>query len=297
MKIILNSKKTKETALWLFFVGPIFILFTMFFFVPIISGIVYSFTDWDAINSDFNFVGLKNYIFALSIDTDFVASLGRTFYLAFFNVVLTNVLAMLFASALVSNFKHNNKIRTAIFLPNVISMVICGFIWQVMFTKIIGKFGVATGLGFLDRSWLGDPDTVLFSILLVSLWYGVGYVMTIDIAALQSVNESLIEAASLEGANGWQTFWKVKLPVILPTVMVGVFMNVSGSLKMFDLVFSLTGGGPGRASELAMLNVYREAYQFNNYGLGSAKAVILSVIIIAITIFQFRITAKNEVEM
>lgn len=291
------SRNKDRILLWLIFVGPIFILFTVFFTVPIVRGIVFSFTDWDAVNSDYNFIGFKNFIYAFTKDSDYIKSIGRTFYLALFNVIFTNVFAMVIALFLTTDFRLNNGYRTVIFLPNVISMVICGFIWQVIFTKIMVKASALPGLWFLDQSWLGNADLVLFSILIVSLWYGLGYIMVIDIAALQSVDFSLVESAIIEGANTWKIFWKIKFPLILPTVMVGFFMNVSGSLKMFDLVFSLTGGGPGKASELTMLNIYREAYQFNNYGYGSAKAVILAVIIIILTIVQLKITSRKEVEL
>jgi len=264
--------------------------------MPLLQGIYYSFTDWNSINPNASFVGLKNYIRIFTRDNAFQASLGRTFYFAVVNVFFTNLLAMLLAIALTSKFTGRNIFRAGIFLPNVLSMVICGFIWQFMFTKIFVNVADATGLRFLDQSWLGNPNIVIYSIVLVSLWQGVGYIMTIYIAGLQGIDDNLIEAANIEGANGFQTFFMIKLPVMLPTVTVGVFMNVSGSLRIFDIVYSLTGGGPGKASEVAMLDIYREAYVNNNYGYGSAKAVLLSAIIILITALQLRFTSKREVK-
>ncbi|MBS3970413.1 MAG: sugar ABC transporter permease, partial [Clostridia bacterium] len=228
---------------------------------------------------------------------NFMDSINRTFYIALINVFLTNVLAMTFAIALTSSFKLNNLFRAVIFLPNVISMVISGFIWQFMFTRISTSAYKATGLELFNVSWLGDTQNVIYAIVIVSLWQGLGYIMTIYIAGLMGVDESLVEAAEIDGASGWQVFFRIKLPVMLPVITVGAFLNIAGSLKIFDIIYSLTGGGPGRASEVAMLNIYREAFVFNRFGYGTAKAVILSIIIILITIIQLRITSRKEVDM
>lgn len=286
----------KEVKSFLIFVGPMLFLFFLFFTLPLLEGIYYSFTNWNSINPEASFIGLDNYIRIFTRDSAFQASLGRTFHFTVVNVFFTNLLAMLLAIALTSKFTGRNIFRAGIFLPNVLSMVICGFIWQFMFTKIFVNVADATGLTFLDQSWLGNPDIVIYSIVLVSLWQGVGYIMTIYIAGLQGIDDNLIEAAHIEGANGLQTFFRIKLPVMLPTVTVGVFMNVSGSLRIFDIVYSLTGGGPGNSSEVAMLDIYREAYVNNNYGYGSAKAVLLSAIIVLITALQLRFTSKREVK-
>ncbi len=289
-----SGQRENRFEFWLF-VGPVFVLFTILFVLPLVQGVYYSLTNWDAINPNVTFVGLKNYIKIFTVDPYFLPALGRTFYFAVLNVFFVNVLAMLFALALTSNFKANNLYRSAIFIPNVISMVISGFIWQFMFTKIFPQAAQAVPfLGFLDQSWLSNVNLVMFSIVIVSVWQGTGYIMTIYIAGLQGMDQGLVEAATIDGANIWQTFWRVKLPSILPTVAVGAFMNISGSLKIFDIVYSLTNGGPGRASEVAMLEIYREAYQYRNFGYACAKAFLLAAVIILITIIQQRVTRGRE---
>jgi len=282
---------------YIVFIGPAFVLFTLFFIYPLLGGLYYSFTDWDAASTQINMVGFKNYANLFTNDPNFMDSINRTFYIALINVFLTNVLAMTFAIALTSSFKLNNLFRAVIFLPNVISMVISGFIWQFMFTRISTSAYKATGLELFNVSWLGDTQNVIYAIVIVSLWQGLGYIMTIYIAGLMGVDESLVEAAEIDGASGWQVFFRIKLPVMLPVITVGAFLNIAGSLKIFDIIYSLTGGGPGRASEVAMLNIYREAFVFNRFGYGTAKAVILSIIIILITIIQLRITSRKEVDM
>jgi len=277
------------------FIGPIFIIFTILFIVPFVQGIYYAFTDWDAINPEMHFVGLKNFIKIFTIDSTFLPAMGRTIFFVTLNFFGVNVLAMLFAIALTNKFRFNNIIRSAIFLPNVISMVIAGFIWQFMYLKVIPQVAEEVSfLSFLDQNWLSDPGLVMISVVIVSVWQGTGYIMTIYIAGLQGLDESQIEAARLDGANGWQLFWKVKLPGVLPAVAVGAFMNVAGSFKIFDTVYSLTSGGPGHSSEVAMLELYREAYVSKNFGYACAKAVILAIVIIIVTVCQMYVTSEKK---
>ncbi len=292
------DKYGRNAVLNLCFLGPCYILFTVFFINPMIQSIYFSFTNWNAIDPSFSMVGLQNYINIFTVDTGFLPALGRTFFFAFFNVLFTNVLAMLFGVALTTKFRFNNMFRSAIFIPNVIAMVVTGFIWQFMFLNVFPTVAETMPIpfGFLDISWLSDPSIVMFSVVIVSVWQGVGYIMTIYIAGLVTVDESMLEAATIDGASGWTTFWRIKLPAILPTVGVGAFLNVAGSFKIFDIVYALTSGGPGESSTVAMLDIFREAYMFRNFGYASAKAVILSIIIILITLIQFKITSKSEVD-
>lgn len=291
----IGKKQMKVDSIFdfLLFCGPALILFTLFFTYPLFQGILYSFTDWDGIGA-IHYIGLSNYTSLLQ-DVNFKDSLMRTFYIAAINVFLVNVLAMLFALALTTHFKLNTLIRAVIFLPTMISMVIAGFIWKFMFTQISRTIYQVTGIGMFNQSWLGDGDIVLRAVIIVSVWHGLGVIMTIYIAGLMGVNESVIEAAKIDGANFWSLFFKIKLPLMLPIVAVGAFLNLSGSLKMFDTIFSLTGGGPGNASEVAMLNVYREAFIYRNFGYGSAKAVVLALIIVVVTVLQLRLTSGKEV--
>ena len=184
-----------------------------------------------------------------------------------------------------------------IFMPYMISMVVCGFVWRFMFTNIAENVAEVTGFEFINQSWLGDPKIVIYSIVIVSTWWIAGYIMTIYIAGILSIDTSLIEAGDIDGCNAWQSFFRVKLPLMMPVVTVGVFLSISYSLKIFDTIYSLTGGGPGKASEVVMLNLYRDAFVYNRYGYGTAKAIILTLIIVIITFIQMRITsAKGNTE-
>ncbi len=298
MKSKLLSKENRK-HIWdiLLFLGPSFLLYSLFFTIPLIQGVYYSLTDWNGVSEQVNFVGLSNYIGIFTNDEGFLNAMQITIYIAMFSVLLTNFLAMLFAIALTTDKKINSFFRTVIFLPNVISMVISGFIWKFMFSQIFMNIYKTTGVEFFNNDWLGDARLVIYAVIIVTLWQGIGYVMIIYIAALLSFDLSVVEASLIDGASKVQCFFKIKLPLMLPTVLVGVFLTVSGSLKVFDTVYPLTGGGPGRASEVAMLNIYREAYVFNHPNFACAKAVLLSILIIAITIVQLKFSSNREVEV
>jgi raffinose/stachyose/melibiose transport system permease protein len=182
-------------------------------------------------------------------------------------------------------------------MPNMISLIIGGFMWMFIFTKVLPSIVERTGLGFLDQSWIGDPNYSFYSILILSLWGGVGYLMVIYIAALQGIPQQLKEAAAIDGANPIQIFRYITLPMIFPALTIGLFLTLNSSFKVFDAVFALTGGGPGRATQVISLNIFEEAFNFSNrYGYASAKAMILFVIIFLITIVQLWVMKKREVE-
>ncbi len=281
----------------LLFIGPIFIVYTLLFMLPFFEGLYYSFTNWNGIDPHTSFIGLRNYVEMFTEDEYFIDSLRRTFVIAGVSVVFINVFAMLFALALTARTRVNNLWRAMLFMPYMISMVVSGFIWRFMYSNIAESVANTTGLGFLNQSWLGDPNLVIYSIVIVNVWWLTGYVMTIYIAGVLSIDQSLIEAGEIDGCSSWQSYFKIKLPLMMPVVTVGIFLSISYSLKIFDTIYSLTGGGPGKASEVVMLNLYRDAFVHNQYGYGTAKAMVLTVIIILITFIQMKVTrSKGENE-
>jgi raffinose/stachyose/melibiose transport system permease protein len=258
-----------------------------------IGGMYYSFTDWSGIFGTQIFNGLDNYkkIFQ---DAAFFNSLKITAIFVFWNCLLTNILAMLFAIVLSDNSKRNNISKMILFTPNVISLVVTGFIWQFLLSRVFNQIYDQSGISLFGISFLGSPDIVIYSCVLVSLWAGIGYIMVIYIAALQGVDQSHVEAAIIDGCGTWRLFWQVKLPEILPTVSVGLFINISGSIKVYDLIYALTQGGPGGSSELVMLNIYNEAFERQNAGYANTKAMIVTAIIILITLLQLKLTKKRK---
>lgn len=262
--------------------------------MPLIQGVYYSMTNWKTTSQNAAFIGLKNYKDLFFEDPYFLRSLGVTLKFTALNVLFTNILAILLALYFSSQKREKKLLKSVIFMPNMISMVVAGFIWVFMFGQIIPFLFEKTQWFVFKVSWLGNENWVIWALVIVSLWHGVGYLMTIYIAGFQGIDSSLVEAASIDGANNIQLLIKIKLPLILPIFSVGLFINIAGSLKIFDIVMSLTAGGPGRASEVVMLNIYREAFVNNNMGYGSAKATVLSIIIILIVLFQFKLTREES---
>ena len=208
---------------------------------PFFEGLYYSFTNWNGVDPKVNFIGLKNYIEMFTRDEYFLPSLQRTFIIAVLNVALVNILAMIFALALTTEGRLNNLWRAMVFMPYMISMVVCGFIWRFMLTNIVENLAEVTGMEFINQSWLGDPNIVIYSIVMVSTWWIAGYIMTIYIAGILSIDQSLIEAGEIDGCNTQQSFFKIKLPLMMPVVTVGVFLSISYSLKIFDTIYSQIG--------------------------------------------------------
>lgn len=292
------SKSWKQRSILLAFVFPALLFYSVFMLAPAIGGIWYSLTDWNGLNPSYKLVGFANYIEALTDDPIYLKSVFFTLKYVMFMVVLQNAFALLLAVLVESRRRSKVWFRTIFMMPNMMSMIIGGFMWMFIFTKVLPYIANHTILHFLDRSWIGDPGYSFYAILIVALWGGVGYLMIIYIAALQGVPQNLKEAAAIDGANKIQTFWRVTLPMILPAVTIGIFVTLNSSFKVFDVVYALTGGGPGRATQVIALNILEEAFYRNNrYGYASAKAMILFVIVCLITLVQLRLMKRREVEV
>ncbi|WP_028563853.1 carbohydrate ABC transporter permease [Paenibacillus pinihumi] len=290
-------KNTRKTLYLFYFVAPALLLYTVFMLIPTIGGMFYSITDWNGLNRNYNFVGFANFIEAIKEDPDFLNSLWFTLKYVVVMVVLQNALALLLAVFIESRTRFKGFFRTVFFMPNMISVIISAFMWTFVFTTVLPQLAEKTMMTFLDQSWIGDPRFSFFSIVIVSLWNGVGYMMIIYLAGLQGVPQSLKEAAVIDGANPFQQFRHITLPMITHAITICFFLTLNGAFKVFEVVFGLTGGGPGRATQVITMNIYEEAFSNNfRYGYASAKSVILFVIVLIITLIQIRITKRNEVE-
>jgi raffinose/stachyose/melibiose transport system permease protein len=213
-------------------------------------------------------------------------------------VVLQNLIALFLALIIESIRKGKRFLRTIFFFPNMISMIIGGFIWMFIFTRVFPQIADFTGILLFNESWIGNPQYSFYSILILSLWGSVGYLMIIYIAALQGIPKTLLEAAIIDGASRFQVIWHVVRPLIMNSITIGIFISLSSSFKVFDQVFALTGGGPGTATQVVSINIYMEAFALRSrYGYASAKAIVLFLTILAITGVQLVIMKRKEVEM
>ena len=230
-------------------------------------------------------VGLKNYI-RLFHDEKFKEVIGFTLFYTFFNMLLINVIALLLALALDSKIKHKRSLRTMFFLPNVVSLIIVAYIWSFIFREGFGALGW--------KNWLVYENTAPWAIVLTSVWQGVGYIMIIYLAGLQSIPTDILEVASIDGANNWQRFTNITLPLLAPSMTISFFITLTNSLKCFEIMLALTNGANKTTS--FVLNVYFEAFKQERVGYSTAQAIILLLIIMTISIVQLSIMKKKELQ-
>lgn len=291
------SKKSKANISLLLFTAPALLVYLIFKLWPAISGIAYSMTDWNGLNREYEFILFDNFA-EIFQDTNFWQSMLFTLKYVLVMVVAANVIALLLAVAIESRKKAKGLFRTLFYMPNMISMIIGGFMWSFIFTKVLYYMADNWGLSFLDKSWIGDPQYAFVAIIIVSVWGSVGYLMIIYMAGLQGVPTELKESAGLDGANGWQVFWQITLPMIRPALTICLFWTLNSAFQVFDVIYSLTGGGPGRATQSVALNIYEEAFAGNiRYGYATAKSTVLFVIVLLITIVQLNAMKGKEHEL
>lgn len=275
------------------FLAPVLIALFCVVILPLLFGVYYSFTEWDGVTIA-QFVGFENYI-AVFKDKNFLNALWFTTKFAIVSIILINVIGLSLALVVTQKFKGNNLLRTIFFMPNLIGGLILGFIWQFIFVKVFATLGDVFHIESL-KIWLSTTQTGFWALVIVMCWQMSGYIMVIYISYLQNVDESLLEAASLDGATAWQKFWQIKFPMIMPGFTVSLFMTLSNCFKLYDQNLSLTGGGPYNSTQMAAMNIYNTAFGQNKMGYAQAKAIIFFIIVAVISLTQVYLTQKKEVE-
>lgn len=291
------KKKLNRTLVFAGFVLPAFAAILLSVEIPFLMSVVYSFTKWNGLDRVPLFVGLANYRELLLDDPAMMSALGFTLSLTAIKVLITNVVALLLAVLLDGPIRGKNALRAAFYIPNIVSLIVIGYIWRFIFSRGFDSFHELTGAGVFMLSWLGDADMAFLSVLIVSIWQSLGFYLVIYIAGLQTVPRDLIEAAMIDGARPASQFLRITIPLIMPSITVAVFHSLSNGLKAFDVIFSLTNGGPGNATTSIALDIYRTAFIQSRFGYGTAKSVILFLLILLITFFQIRMFKSREVEV
>lgn len=286
--------KRKQTGFWLF-IFPALFAFVLVVLVPAVKGFYYSFTNWNGIGKNAAFVGVSNYIGLLK-DTGFWNSFLFTFVFAICAVISINVVGFGLAVLVTNKIKGSNIARTVFFMPNLIGGILLGFTWQFIFVSIFEALGKVTGFTWL-QGWLSDQKTGFIGMLIVLTWQLAGYMMIIYIAQLESIPDSYIEAAKIDGATSFQTFIKIKLPLVVPAFTIGLFLSISDSFKMFDQNLALTAGGPGSSTEMIALNIYNTAFKESKLGVAQSKAVVFLIVVVVISLTQLYLSKRKEVEM
>ena len=271
------------------FVLPTLLAFIIGFVIPFAEGLYLSFCQFTTVKNA-KFIGIGNYQRAFS-DASFLNSFGFTVKYAVVAIILINVIALGLALLLTRNLKGTNIFRTIFFMPNLIGGIVLGYIWQILINCVLSL----TGLPLL----MLNSDAGYWGLIILTGWQQIGYMMIIYIAGLQNVPDDLTEAASIDGANSWTTFWKVKLPMIMSSITVCVFLTLTNSFKLFDQNLALTGGEPNHLTEMLALNIYDTFYARAGAqwkGLGQAKAVMFCLLVVAISFAQLKATRSKEVQ-
>ncbi len=272
------------------FLAPGLLLFAAFRLYPLLDGLRLSFTNARLGRTQYAWVGLANYERLLE-DTRFHASLWNT---AFYTVASTlPVLAIPLALAIALNrgVALRTWLRSAFFFPFTLSVVTVGLTWLWLLDPVVGPFNYyLRSLGFPVRSWLADPSTAMWTIILTTVWWVAGYYLVIYLAGLQDIPRELYEAAAIDGATGWRSFWAITLPLLRPVLLFVFVTHIIGSFQIFGQVFILTQGGPGDATRTAVQHLYETAFQnFFHFGSASAMAWVLFAVIVGFSLLQFRV--------
>ena len=271
------------------FVLPTLIAFTIGFLAPFVLGVYLSFCKFTTV-TDAKFIGLSNYV-KIPGDGDFLHSLWFTALFTIVTVLLINIFAFAVAMLLTKNIKGTNIFRTVIFMPNLIGGIVLGYIWQTLLDGLLSKWGQPLLSLSAKNGFIG--------MLILLMWQQIGYMMIIYIAGLNNVSPDLIEAAQIDGATSRQILFKIKIPMIMPSVTICTFLTLTNGFKMFDQNLSLTGGDPGKQSQLLALNIYDTFYARSGpqwKGIGQAKAVVFFVLVVVIALIQLRATSSKEVQ-
>ena len=274
---------------------PIVILFFLFNTLPLITGAVYSFTNYRGYGS-FDFVGLRNYI-GLFSDERVLHSYLFTFKYAIAGTILINVLSLLLAMGLNSRIRCKSLLRGVYFVPNILGGLIVGYIFSFIFTYIIPAVGKAMHIGFLENSILASEKYAWIGVLIVGVWQAVAMNTIIYISGLQTVPADIYEAGMIDGANPWQKFWKLTFPMLLPFVSINLILSTKNMMMVFDQIMSLTKGGPAQSTESISYLIYKNGMDGGQFGFQSANAVIFFIVIVAFSIIQMKITGKKEEQL
>ena len=268
------------------FVLPTLIAFSFAFIIPFVMGVYLSFCKFKTITNA-QFVGLDNYI-KIFADKDFVNAFGFTLKFSVVSIVTINVFAFILALALTRKIKGTNLFRTVFFMPNLIGGIILGYIWQQMINAVLLKY---------ETTLVANPTYGFWGLIILRNWQMIGYMMIIYVAGLQNVPTDLIEAAEIDGATSLQTLFKVKIPMVMPSITICLFLTVSNSFKLFDQNLALTAGAPSKKTAMLALDIYNTFYGRSGFeGVGQAKAVLFFIVVAVIALGQLVLTRRKEVE-
>lgn len=292
-----KKRKFDTTAFW--FIAPAFVLFTVFLIIPTVSSLYYSLTSWDGINPNIKFIGIANYV-EIFTSARFGNALKNTALLTVVISICENVLALALALLVDSVCRAKNLFRAIFYVPVILSGVVSGFIWKIMYSYNFGPINKVLdmiGLAALKQDWLGNAKIAIWAVAVVMIWKNAGYYMIIYLAALQGVPQDVMEAASIDGATALQRFRHITIPLISGSFTICFTLSLINGLKVFDQIAVMTDGGPGFATETIVYLLYRSGFGEGRQGFGTAVGVVLLCIILVLNTAQSAFLRKREVQL
>jgi ABC-type sugar transport system permease subunit len=297
MKTRRLSRDNRNRLTALGFLAPNLLGFLVFTLIPIGIGIGMSFFRWDGANEPV-FIGLRNFA-RLFTDSKFGNAMRVTLLYTLLTVPVTIVLSLFIASLLTAKIRLTSAFRSVFFFPYIASIVAVAIVWQFLYHAELGpinEFLRAIGIAEPPR-WTSSKDTAIYAVAIMSIWRSVGYYMVLFIAGLVGIPPSLYEAGAIDGANSWQKFWHITLPMLSPTTFFVVIISIINSFQAFTPIYIMTGGGPGTATQVLVFRIYEEAFVLSGFGYASAMALALLLMVLVFTVFQFRWQEKNVAYM
>ena len=281
-------------------VAPAILVFGFVVLIPAVANTILSFASWSGTDT-LEFIGLENYFRAFR-DEIYLMAYRNTFVYILLTLLLEVVVGLVLAGLVTMSGRRTTFYRVAFFVPVTLPMIVIAILWSFVYSDDIGLINSAlrgAGLDSLTRVWLGDPNTALLAISIVSGWIYAGFYMAIFYAALQRIPKHLIEAAVLDGASQWRVFWSVKVPLIRPMIEVAVLLCITGAFQSFDLFYVMTNGGPDHATEIITTYLVEVVFRYRDLGYGAALSTIMTVVVVAIALVLVRMRARggsNDIE-
>lgn len=287
-RVLLNTKR-RVRLLPYFFMLPAFILLLLLFVVPFICNVLISLTDWNGINLKFNFIGLQNYISMFRENSIFQVLMNNLKFLLIL-VLIQNFIALIVSLLLYEAPVGKVFFKAVVFIPTLLSMVAVSFMWTYMLDPINGVlyklFDVLHLSGLSNIMWLGDERIIVYVLAIISMWQWTGWNVVIYLAGLTSIPKDLYESCEIDGASFLARLRHITIPMLAPAFSVNIIMSTIGALKIFDLPFIMTKGGPGHSSETIAITIYNNSFLINKMGYGAALSLVLFVLVLIVSIAQ-----------
>lgn len=288
----MNLRKTYDTAANYVFILPAIFLFVTFSFYPFLKMIILSFREWDGItpNEGF-FVGLHNFADLIKDNPVFWNSMKNAAILTFLALTVQNILALFLAFLCDKDIKGGNIYRVIFYLPPVLSGIVVGLIWNWIYegnSGLLNYFLKFIGLGDFTRPWLSDPHFALIAVAIIHMWKGFGWGFVILLAGLQSIPRELYEAARVDGANSWVVFKNITMPLMIPVFILVSILTILGTMQIYDIIVSTTGGGPGYHTEVPITRIVQTMIGASQFGYACAMGVVFGIVLLVISMIQIR---------